>query len=140
MNVARQREFRRRGRGPVEKKSGYSVAGESTRGLPSDETDLGELHALADPPAWLEDRHRHAGSVAGGVLEEIEAVVWLIRAIDEQVQPAIAVKIHRQRKRPEPDAKIDRQARVVVFETLQSLGKNNQRHQEEAQNSERSIS
>src|SRR6185369_14068229 len=62
--------------------------------LAVDERDLRELLSAADPSAGLEHRHRLGGR-AGRVGEEVNPVIRFIGAIDEQVERAITVEIHR---------------------------------------------
>ena len=60
------------------------------------------LHALADAPPREENRHRMTRRVDAGIREDVGAVVRLVRAVHDEIEFAISIEIHRQRKRPQP--------------------------------------
>ena len=92
--------------------------------------DVGNLdvaNGRAEAFRRLEDREGvgHDGGAVGlgtWILEEVDAVVRLVRAGDDQVQVAVLVVVHRQRPGPEADAQVDDQAGVVVGNRLQLIG------------------
>ena len=77
------------------------------------------VNRFADELARLEHWHLVLRCIARRVLEEIHAIARLVWAGDDQIKVAIAIRITRHRPGPEPDAKIDREAGVVVGELLQ---------------------
>ena len=98
-----------------------------------DVADLDVLEPLADPAARLEDRELVRRRVAAGVLEEVDAVVGLVGAVDDEVEVAVAVEVHRQRPGPEADAEVDDQAGIVVLQPLEPPRRAGPRHQCEAE-------
>lgn len=82
------------------------------------------LHALADAPPREENRHRMTRRVDAGIREDVGAVVRLVRAVHDEIEFAISIEIHRQRKRPQPHAEIHSEPGVFVFQPLQSVRTN----------------
>ena len=76
------------------------VARREHHGFPVHVADLHILQSLADATARLEHRQLVLRGVARDVLEEVNAVVRLVRAVHDEVQVAIAIEVHRQRPRP----------------------------------------
>ena len=80
--------------------------------------DLDVLQPFADPSPGLKHGHRIARGVPLRVLEKVNAVVGLVGAIHDEIEIPITVKIHRQGPRPQPDAQIHHQTRMVVLQPL----------------------
>ena len=77
------------------------------------------LHRFADAPRALEDGEFVLRRVAGRVLENVHAVVGLVRAVHHEVEISVTVEIHRQRLCPQAHAEIHDEAGIVVVERLQ---------------------
>ena len=77
---------------------------------------LDVLSAFADAPRWFENGHLRLRGVAAGVFEEVDAVVGLVRAVDDEIEVAIAIEIHWQRPGPQTDTEIDDETGVVVLQ------------------------
>ncbi len=84
--------------------------------------EINQLQRGAAVDRWELDQWNRRELTAALILEEIDAVVRLVRAGDHEVEIAIAICITGHRPGPEADFEIDDETGVVVLDRVQAFG------------------
>ncbi len=63
-----------------------------------------------------------SGGVATGVPKKVEAVVRRVRTIHQEVEMVIAVEIHGEGRRPQPDGEVHGKSGVVIMDRFECEG------------------